>query len=297
MTPSYYAADTSQPVLDMTVGDLLRDAVADAGSQTALIEAVPAGMPSLTGAESTIRRWTYADLLDDAEQTAHWLLTQFSPGERITVWAPNVPEWIILQHASALAGLVLVTANPALRAEELRYVLEQSRSAGLFHTAAFRGSDMTAIAWDAAAGLPDLRMTFCLADWQTTVKTHPVPERRLPDVRPGEAVQIQYTSGTTGFPKGALLHHRGMVTNARFMIERVQLSHRGTFVSPVPLFHTAGCGMGVLGTAHQRATYVLCHLFDPTLVLAQVQEHRADVLAGVPTMLIALLRHPEFDGF
>lgn len=293
---SYLPADTSSPVLELTTGDLLRQAAADAGEQIALIEVAPPGSPSLSGADGTSRRWTYGQLLADAEQCAHWLLARFTPGERITVWSPNIPEWVILQYGAALAGLVLVTANPALRAPELRYVLQQSRSAGLLHTAAFRGSDMTAIAGEAAAGLPELRETFCFADWQHTVRSY--RERAsLPVVRPSDAAQIQYTSGTTGFPKGALLHHRGLVTNAAFMIRRTQLPERGTYLSAMPLFHTAGCAMGVLGCAHQRARYALCRLFDPTLVLTAAGHHRADLLAGVPTMLIAMMAHPAFDEF
>ncbi|TNC25747.1 AMP-binding protein [Amycolatopsis alkalitolerans] len=293
LTESYWPADTSEPVLELTTGDLLREAARDAPDQTALIEVAPPGTPSLTGADRTGRAWTYRQLLAEAEQCAHWLLTRFEPGERITVWAPNVPEWVILQYGAALAGMVVVTANPALRAPELRYVLEQSRSAGLFHVDAFRGSDMTAIAREATPELPELRETFSFGDWQTTVRAHQEPGP-LPRVRPGDAAQIQYTSGTTGFPKGALLHHRGLVANARFMIDRTQLPARGTMVSPMPMFHTAGCAMGVLGCAHQRATYVLCQLFDPALVLAATAEHRADMLAGVPTMLIAMLSHPAF---
>jgi fatty-acyl-CoA synthase len=293
---AYWPADTSQPVLELTTGDLLRQAAGDAGTQTALIEVAPPGTPSLASAERTDRQWTYGQLLAQAEQCAHWLLTRFSPGERITIWAPNIPEWVILQYGAALAGLIVVTANPALRAAELRYVLEQSRSAGLFHTAAFRGSDMTAIAQEATKGLPDLRATSCFADWPDTVRAHQAGGS-LPEVRPGDAAQIQYTSGTTGFPKGALLHHRGLVTNARFMIGRTQLPHGGAMASAMPLFHTAGCAMSVLGCAHQRAHYVLCQLFEPSLVLTAAQDHRADLLAGVPTMLIAMLGHPGFDQF
>lgn len=296
MDLAYWPADTSRPVLELSTGDLLREAAGDAGDQTALIEVAPPGTPSPAGAERTDRRWTYRQLLADAEQCGHWLLTRFAPGERITVWAPNIPEWIILQYGAALAGVIVVTANPALRAAELRYVLEQSRSAGLFHTAGFRGSDMTAIAREATAGLPELRATFCFEDWQDTVRTHQA-DGSLPAVRPSDPAQIQYTSGTTGFPKGALLHHRGLVTNARFMIDRTQLPDRGAMVSAMPLFHTAGCAMGVLGSAHQRAAYVLCQLFDPVLVLTAAQNHHADLLAGVPTMLIAMLSHPEFDQF
>jgi len=293
---AYWPADTSEPVLELTTGDLLREAAADAGTQTALIEAAPPGAPSLAGAERTDRRWTYGQLLAEAGQCARWLLTRFSPGERITIWAPNIPEWVILQYGAALAGLTVVTANPALRAAELRYVLEQSRSSGLFHTAAFRGSDMSAIAREAVKGLPELRVVFCFTDWRATVGAHR-GGGPLPAVEPGDAAQIQYTSGTTGFPKGALLHHRGLLTNARLMIGRTQLPHRGTMVSAMPLFHTAGCAMGVLGCAHQRGCYVLCQLFDPGLVLTAAQDHRADLLPGVPTMLIAMLAHPGFDRF
>jgi fatty-acyl-CoA synthase len=171
--------------------------------------------------------------------------------------APNIPEWIILQYGAALAGLIVVTANPALRAAELRYVLRQSRSAGLFFTAAFRGSDMAAIAQEAAAGLPELRAAFSFADWPATVGGHHAGGS-LPEVRPGDAAQIQYTSGTSGFPKGALLHHRGLVTNAKFMITRTGLPDRGTMVTVMPLFHTGGCAMGVPGAAHQRVPGVRC---------------------------------------
>src|SRR5689334_9278484 len=183
---AYWPADTSQPVLDVTTGDLLRAAAGDAGPQVALIEVAPPDTPSLAGAERTDRRWTYAQLLAEAEQCAHWLLTRFSPGERITVWAPNIPEWIILHYGAALAGLVVVTANPALRAAELRYVLEQSRSAGLFHTAAFRGSDMAAIAREAAQRLPGLRVISCFTDWRATVGAHR-GGGPLPAVQPGDA--------------------------------------------------------------------------------------------------------------
>ena len=194
---SYWPADTSQPVLELTTGDLLRQAAGDARTHTALIEAAPPGTPSLAGAQHTGRRWTYGELLAEAEQCAHRLLTEFSPGERITIWAPNIPEWVILQFGAALAGLVVVTANPALRAAELRYVLEQSRSAGLFHTAAFRGSDMAAIAREATAGLPGLRAAFCFTDWPATAGIH-CGGGSLPVVRPGAASDLLVESAIAG---------------------------------------------------------------------------------------------------
>lgn len=157
LTRSYLPAGTGEPVPDLTTGGLLRQAATDAPDSTALIEVAPPDSPSLTGAARTDRSWTYRELLVEAEHCARWLLTRFEPGDRLTVWAPNIHEWVVLQYGAALAGLVLVTANPALRSAELRYVLEQSRSAGLVHAAGFRGSDMAAIAAEAAADLPELR--------------------------------------------------------------------------------------------------------------------------------------------
>jgi acyl-CoA synthetase (AMP-forming)/AMP-acid ligase II len=293
LSESYLPADTSLPVLELTCGDLLREAAREAPDQVALVEVAPPGAPSPTGAERTDRTWTYAQLLDEAESCARWLLESYEPGERVVVWAPNVPEWVILQYGCALAGLVLVTANPALRAGELRYVLEQSRAAGLFHADAFRGTDMATIATEAADGLPALRECFSLARWYERFGER-APARELPDVRPGDAAQIQYTSGTTGFPKGALLHHRGLVTNARYIWIRGEGRERGTIVTAMPLFHTGGCAMAVLGCANLRATLILLQLFDPELMLAAIERHRPDVVTGVPTMLIAMLEHPRF---
>ena len=293
LTASLFPADTSQPVLDLTAGDLLRAAAADAGDRVAIVEVAPPG-PSLTGADRTDRTWTYAQLLADAEACARWLSQRFAPGERIVVWAPNVPEWVVLQYGAALAGLVLVTANPALRSGELRYVLEQSRASGLFHTGAFRGTDMGAVAAEASRDLPALRERVDLSLWPQLAREAADLTGELPAVDPGDPAQIQYTSGTTGFPKGALLHHRGLVTNARYIGIRAGFSARETFLSAMPLFHTAGCAMGVLGSAHLRATYVLLQLFDPALMLDAIGRHRPDSLLGVPTMHIALLDHPRF---
>ena len=293
LTESYVPADASEPVLDLTCGELLREAAHDAPDQLALVEVAPPGAPSLTGAERTDRTWTYTELLAEAESCARRLLERYEPGERVVVWAPNVPEWVILQYGCALAGLVLVTANPALRSAELRYVLEQSRASGLFHADAFRGTDMSAIAAEAARGLPSLRECFSFARWPERFGER-APAGELPAVRPGDGAQIQYTSGTTGFPKGALLHHRGIVTNSRYIWLRGEGRVGGTILSAMPLFHTAGCAMGVLGCANLRATYAMLQLFDPELMLGAIDRHRPDVVTGVPTMLLALLEQPRF---
>lgn len=295
LTRSYFPSDTSEPICEMTVGDLLHARAADAGEMTAIVEIAPPGSESLSGADRTDRQWTYAQLCSEAEHCAQWLLSHFAPGERLTVWAPNIPEWVILQYGAALAGLVLVTANPALRADELRYVLNQSRSAGLVHAGKFRGTDMSAVAATATVRLDPAPRVFCFEDWDTTVRGWDGPVLELPRVNPSDPVQIQYTSGTTGAPKGALLHHQGLVTNSRYIALRGGFPEGGTLVSAMPLFHTAGCAMSVLACAHTSATYGIVQLFDPELVLQALNDLRGDVIFGVPTMLIAMLNHPKIS--
>jgi acyl-CoA synthetase (AMP-forming)/AMP-acid ligase II len=296
-TTSYWEADTSQPIVELTAGDLLRAAAAAVPDRLALVEAVPTGAPSLSGADRTDRTWTYAELVREAEHCARFLLSRFRPGERITVWAPNIPEWVILEYGAALAGIVLVTANPALRAAELAYVVRQSRSAGIFYAAAFRGTDMAAIVDALASEATELRERICFADWDAIARSYREDGIALPRVSPGDAAQIQYTSGTTGRPKGALLHHRGLVTNARFFMTRLGFPDGGGWVSAMPLFHTSGSGMSVLGSAATRATYVLCQSFDPELVLKSLHDWRGECLIGVPTMLIAIAEHPRLADY
>lgn len=294
ITESYWPADMSRPVLELTAGELLRRAAAADPGRTALVEAAPAGS-ALTGAARTDRRWSYAELLADAEQAAAWLGSRFSPGENVAVWAPNVPEWVILQYGAALAGIVLVTANPALREAELEYLLRQSRSVGVVHVDAFRGTDMAAIVAGVRDRLPDLREVVSFTGWADHIKgTAP---RQLPRVRPEDPMQIQYTSGTTGFPKGAVLHHRGMVTNASYVLARAGFPEGGVWATALPLFHTAGCGLSVLGTASAGGTLVLAQSFQPELVLSALQEWRADVFAGVPAMYSGLLANPRFEDY
>ncbi|MEG0938685.1 MAG: AMP-binding protein [Comamonas sp.] len=281
---SYWPADTSQPILSLTAGDALRLAAAEAPDVTALVELVPAGMTSLVGANRTDRRWTYAQLLTEAERCAHWLAQHFRPGERICLWAPNVPEWVFIQYGAAMAGLVLVTANPALRAKELRYVLRQSEAAGLIHTEEFRGTPMGDIARELEA---EVRHRFCIADWRNLLEKNASSDTVLPIVRPEDPAQIQYTSGTTGEPKGAMLRHLSLVTNGYYIASKAGLK-RGVFVSPMPLFHTSGSGMSALGCVTTRSTYVLPLVFDPELILSAIEREAGTLTLGVPTMLIAM---------
>src|SRR5579864_3493271 len=282
---SYWPADTSAPVEETTVGGILRAAAAAAPDAPAMV----AGLPD-PGAR---RRWTHAELLADAEQAARALAGRFAPGERVAVWAPNLPEWVVLEFAAGLAGLVLVTVNPAFRPAELAYVLKQSGAAGIFLVPEFR-SPMAAYLEEVRPEVPALREVVLFTLWEDFLATAPA-QAVLPDVTPDDIAQIQYTSGTTGFPKGAELTHRGLTNNARFYAQRIALRPGETMVNPMPLFHTAGCGMGVLGAAQSLAAHVPVLAFDPALVLELFESERAVVFTGVPTMMIAMLEHPDLE--
>jgi fatty-acyl-CoA synthase len=282
---SYWPANTSEPVLETTVGGVLRTA-AEAGPD---MLAMVAGVPDPGGR----RRWTYAELLTEAEQAARALTARFAPGERVAVWAPNLPEWVILEYGAALAGLVLVTVNPALRPAELAYVLNQSGAAGIFLVPEFR-SPMAGFLAEVRPAVPALREVVLFTEWADFLATAPA-RAVLPEVSADDIAQIQYTSGTTGFPKGAELHHRGLTNNARFWAERIAVQPGEVYVNPMPLFHAAGCGMGVLGAAQRLAVHVPVLAFDPALVLELLESERAAFFGGVPTMMIAMLGHPDFD--
>ena len=283
---SHWPRDESEPVLETTVGGVLRAAAERAPQQVAVIEGC--ADPGVR------RRWTYAELLADAETTARALLSRFEPGERVAVWAPNIPEWVILEFGAALAGLTLVTVNPAYRPAELAYVLRQSGAAGIFLVPEFR-SPMAAFLDEVRGELPVLRERVLFTEWDAFLASAPA-DIALPDVQPSDIAQIQYTSGTTGFPKGAQLHHRGLTNNARFYSGRIGLRAGETYVNPMPLFHTAGCGMGVLGAVQRDAVNVPVLAFDPALVLELCETLAADIVVGVPTMLIALLEHPDLPA-
>ena len=284
LTMSYWPADRSEPVLETTVGGVLRDAAVQAPDVTALVEGGPDAAKR--------RRWTYAELLHEAELAAFALAGRFEPGERVAVWAPNIPEWVVLEFALGLAGLTLVTVNPAYRPAELRYVLDQSGAAGIFLVPEFR-SPMATYLDEVRSELPNLRETVFFTDWSEFLDSA-TSDATLPGVGPDDVAQIQYTSGTTGFPKGAELHHRGLTNNARFYGARTGFGDGAVLVNPMPMFHTAGCGMGVLGAAQHRATHVPVIAFDPALTLELVETEKASAIVGVPTMWIAMLEHPDF---
>jgi fatty-acyl-CoA synthase len=188
---------------------------------------------------------------------------------------------------------VLVTVNPGFRANEVEYVLKQSRAVGVFVVSAFRGNPMLQTVREVAPRCEELREIICFDDWAAFIAAGN-DDTPLPDVQPGDPVMIQYTSGTTGFPKGALLHHCGLANNGADTAERMGIDPGDVFVTTMPLFHTGGCVCCVIGAVSKAATQVLVEAFEPGLVLELLAAYRGNAMLGVPTMLVAMLEHPTF---
>ncbi|KIP53097.1 class I adenylate-forming enzyme family protein [Leucobacter komagatae] len=292
LTTSHYAADTSRPVLELTLGALLRQAAADSPDKQALIAIAPV---------TPARTWTYRELLDDTERAATWLLDRFPAGSHIAVWAANEPEWLILQGATALAGMTLVTANPALRATELAHVLDASHATAVAFSAEVRGTAMADILYEAldrirvrrAGTVRTIPSLIPFAGWHEAIRKVTAAPDRFPSVHPSDPIQLQFTSGTTGLPKPAQLSHRAMITNADFVNARSGYESESISVSPLPLFHTAGSGLAGFGTFLLRGTLVLCRVFDPALVLDAIERYRATDVRMVPAMFRAVF--PEIN--
>ena len=281
LSESYWPANSEMPLVETSCGGVLRAAAAAYSDHNALVE----GHPDPTQR----RRWTYAALLADAERTARALLNHFVPGDHVAIWAGNSPEWVIVQYALALAGMVLVTVNPAYRPAELGYVLRQSRARGVFHQADYRGLNMrTAIDQALALEGITLDIVVCLDRLGEFVAA---ADRgaTLPEVDPFKPCMIQYTSGTTGQPKGALLNHYSVTNNSRLMALIKELDGTTVNLAVAPLFHTAGCVGNVLGMAQIGATLVQPAAFDAESMLDLIEQESVTYTFGVPTMLIALL--------
>ncbi len=284
LTESHWPADTSEEVLETTVGGVLRRAAEEVPDRLALVDgqADPAAR----------RSWTFAELLAESELAARALLGRFEPGERVAIWAANCPEWIILQQGAALAGLILVTVNPALREAEVKHVLAQAEVAGIVLAKEYRGFNKAAAIAAIHAELPALREIIRLDELDDFLASAP-RDFEFPAVSPDDPAQIQYTSGTTGFPKAALLHHRGVVNASRFVAERAGVEDGVVWINSMPMFHIGGGALTELGAYTHRGTYVLLPGFDPALQLELVEAYRGTIMLAVPTMLIAMLDHPD----
>ena len=270
------------PLLSGSIGDALRDAARRWPERIALVDGV--------GSALQRTRWTYRQLLQQAERYARALLDEFRVGDAVAIWSPNCPEWVFVEFGAALAGLTLVTVNPAYLAPELRHVLGQSDAAGLIFVPEHRGRDLLAIVDEVRGELPQLRTAITLSDWLKKVEG--VYSVELPLVRPGDIAQIQYTSGTTGFPKGAQLTHEGLTNVGRLYASAIGTTSKDVWVNPMPLFHTAGCGLVTLGCLQTGGTQVLPPAYEPDLMLQLIEAERGTITLSVPTMLIRMLDHP-----
>jgi fatty-acyl-CoA synthase len=280
---SYWPA-AAGTVRDITLCQTLYDAAAAVPDQVALVDCVadPAARTS----------WTYTEFVRDAERVARGLLAAYSPGDRIAIWAPNSAEWVILQQGIAMAGMVLVALNPAYRSREVEFVLRQSGTTAIFCSDSHRDFDMRGLVEELRPQLPDLRHVHSLADWDAFLASGD-PECQLPLIAPEDLLQIQYTSGTTGFPKGAMLHHMGLINEATMVAERAAFDVGGVYINAMPMYHIGGGAVTSFGAWAKRGTFVILPGFDPGLVLEAFETYRGTHTLVVPTMLIALLDHPD----
>ena len=269
-------------------------------------------------------RLTYREFDQQVDSVARSLLALgLQQGDHIAIWATNWPQWVLLQFASARIGVVLVCINPAYRSSELAYVLKQSDTKVLFLIDKFRTSDYYAMVHEALPELatcaggqldsrhfPKLKRVVAIApqsspgmlDWATFLQDgHSVPAaaitERAAELRPQDKINIQYTSGTTGFPKGATLTHRNLLLNAFYIGQCLHFTERDRLCIPVPFYHCFGCVLGTL-TASLRGTAMVIPFehFQPQATLDAIEQQRATAVYGVPTMFIAMLDHPTFAG-
>ena len=290
-TPSHDAGDTSTPLLEHTVGVDLERTVAAHRDGEALVE-VASG-----------RRWTWGELDRDVDAVARGLIALgLAHGDRLGVWAPNCAEWTLLQYATAKIGVVLVTVNPAYRTHELAYVVRQSGLRALVATSRFKTSDYAAMIASVRPDVPGLEHVVLIDtdDWSALLEGgRPLPEdavaQRMAATSPDDPINIQYTSGTTGSPKGATLSHRNILNNGFFVTETIRLTAADRLCIPVPFYHCFGMVMGNLGCTTHGATMVIpAPGFDPGLTLQAIEQERCTAVYGVPTMFIAMLADPSF---
>lgn len=284
LTESYCPAIVEGEIENLSVGAALRQAAIDAPELCALKEVTVDG--------ATGRAWTFSALYADALRLARVLATRHPPKSRIAIWAPNVPEWVLLEMAAALADITIVTVNPSFQPREVRYVIEQSGATALYLMPTCRGNPMREIAERIAAEVPALSLLVDIgapSSLYGPASNVASAEIALPAVDPLAVAQIQYTSGTTGFPKGALLHHRGLLNNARLLARRLAVRRGDVWLNFMPMFHTGGCGVSCLGPLQLRATQVLAAQFDPGLMNAVIAREHVNIVLGVPTMIRGLL--------
>jgi fatty-acyl-CoA synthase len=289
---SYDAGATSPPLLDETIGENLGRTAAVFPDRDAVVEC------------ATGRRWTYSEFHESTRRIASALIERGTKaGDRIGVWSPNCAEWTMLQYATAQVGAILVNVNPAYRTDELEYVLNQSSMCTVFAAPSFKGSDYASMLDNVRGRCPALSDVIIVGweRWQeiadTTVDTDALA-RVQSGLLPSDPINIQYTSGTTGFPKGATLTHTNILNNGYFVGELLEYTEQDRVCIPVPFYHCFGMVMGNLAcTTHGAAMVIPAPGFDPEASLKAVAAQRCTSLYGVPTMFIAELGLPDFDDF
>ncbi len=246
-------------------------------------------------------RLTWRELAAEVERTACGLIgLGLVPGDRVGVWATNCAEWIYLQLGCARAGLVQVNVNPAYRAHELAYVLRKSEMKALLLRAADARSDYRQILEEAMAGQPDIALRHVVylgePSWDRMIAGGVDAGSGPADCN--DVVNIQYTSGTTGSPKGVLLTHRNLINNGRIVASGLRITEQDRMCVPVPMYHCFGCVGGTMAMIGTGATMVLpAPSFDPLATMQAIEAERCTSIYGVPTMFIAQLQHPEFAKF
>src|SRR5215218_9997552 len=293
MSRSYASGVASKPLIGETIGENLERTVARFGDREALV------------VRHQGVRLTYAELDARVNALARGLLgAGLRKGDRVGIWAPNRAEWALVQFATAKAGIILVNINPAYRTSELEYVLRQSGCRMLVAATAFKSSDYVQMVADVRGNVAELeRVVFIGRDWEEffaggeRVTAEELRERQAA-TQFDDPINIQYTSGTTGFPKGATLSHHNILNNGFFVGEGCRYTEEDRVCIPVPFYHCFGMVMGNLGcTSHGACMVIPAGAFDPVATLQAVQDERCTSLYGVPTMFIAELEHPEFGEF
>ncbi len=300
--PSYSHGVSSQALIGETIGGNLRRVAARFGDREAMVD-VPSG-----------RRWTYRQLDADTDTLARGLLAAgIGTGERVGIWSPNCPEWVLLQYATAKMGAILVNINPAYRTHELAYVLRQAGIKLLVSAESFKTSDYRAMVGEVRGDLPGLEDVIFIstegwdkllaagvaaADAAAAGDEPDALAAREATLAFDDPINIQYTSGTTGFPKGATLSHHNILNNGFFIGEYCRYTEADRVAIPVPFYHCFGMVLGNLAcTTHGAAIVIPAPGFEPAATLRAVQQERCTSLYGVPTMFIAELALPDFASY
>jgi fatty-acyl-CoA synthase len=288
---SYASGTFEVPMLGDTIGGNFDWAVATFGDRPALVD-IAAG-----------RRWTYRELAEDVDALAAGLLDLgIAKGERVGIWSPNRAEWTLIQYATAKIGAILVNINPAYGSHELEYVLNQSGVRMLVAAPSFRSSDYAGMIGEVRPHCPGLQHVVLLGspEWDSLTGRGRQAGLALAQasLSADDPINIQYTSGTTGFPKGATLSHHNILNNGFFVGELCRYTSDDRICIPVPFYHCFGMVMGNLAaTSHGACMVIPAPAFDPAATLAAVQQERCTSLYGVPTMFIAELSLPDFGAY